>query len=131
MRVEGEKTIIGNKVIVADDTDIGYHIIEDVSKYSRNKINWVQENIDADNQFIREEIERARSFDDGKYATIAGKGKKTVVDYLFRKLNTAKEGYRSKVALDIADYHIDDIYSVLFAQVFYGPLQLGGLYGMI
>lgn len=64
MRVEGEKTIIGNKVIVADDTDIGYHIIKDVSRYSRKKIKWVQDTIDADNQFIRESIKRTRSFDD-------------------------------------------------------------------
>lgn len=53
MRVEGEKTIIGNKVIVADDTDIGYHIIEDVSRYSRNKIGFVQEEINAENEYIR------------------------------------------------------------------------------
>lgn len=53
MRVEGEKTIIGNKVIVADDTDIGYHIIKDVSRYSRNKIGFVQEEINAENEHIR------------------------------------------------------------------------------
>lgn len=47
------------------------------------------------------------TFDDGKYGVLKGKERAAVVDYLFRKLNTVKEGYRIGVALNIADYLID------------------------
>lgn len=47
------------------------------------------------------------TFDDGKYGVLKGKDRAAVVDYLFRKLNTVKEGYRIGVALNIADYLID------------------------
>lgn len=49
------------------------------------------------------------TFDDGKYGVLAGKNRTEVVNYLFKKLNTAKEGYRIGVALKIADYLIDNI----------------------
>lgn len=48
------------------------------------------------------------TFDDGKYGVLAGKNRTEVVDYLFKKLNTVKEGYRIGVALKIADYLIDN-----------------------
>lgn len=48
------------------------------------------------------------TFDDGKYGVLAGKNRAEVVDYLFKKLNTVKEGYRIGVALKIADYLIDN-----------------------
>lgn len=48
------------------------------------------------------------TFDDGKYGVLAGKNRTEVVDYLFKKLNAVKEGYRIGVALKIADYLIDN-----------------------
>ncbi len=48
------------------------------------------------------------TFDDGKYGVLAGKNRTEVVNYLFKKLNTVKEGYRIGVALKIADYLIDN-----------------------
>ncbi len=43
-----------------------------------------------------------------KYGSLSGKSKAEVVDMLFRQLNSAKEGYRSSVALNIADYLIEN-----------------------
>ena len=43
-----------------------------------------------------------------KYGSLSGKSKAEVVDMLFRQLNSAIEGYRSSVALNIADYLIEN-----------------------
>ena len=43
----------------------------------------------------------------GMQGELRGKDRQAVIDYLFQKLNTVKEGYRSGVALRIADYMIE------------------------
>ncbi len=43
-----------------------------------------------------------------KYGSLSGKSKAEVVDMLFRQLNSAKDGYRGTVALNIADYLIEN-----------------------
>ena len=43
----------------------------------------------------------------GMYGELRGKDRQAVIDYLFQKLNTVKEGYRGGVALRIADYMIE------------------------
>lgn len=63
----------------------------------------------ADAEAVINEImeERFVFEDDGQYGEISAKTRDEVVDYLFRKLNTVKEGYRIPVALNIADYLIE------------------------
>ncbi len=46
-------------------------------------------------------------FDD-KYGTLSGKSKAEIIDKLFTKLNSANEGYRTGVALNIADYILEN-----------------------
>lgn len=46
-------------------------------------------------------------FDD-KYGTLSGKSKAEVIDRLFTKLNSANEGHRTGVALNIADYILEN-----------------------
>lgn len=43
----------------------------------------------------------------GMYGELKGKDREAAIDYLFTKLNTAKEGYRAGVALKIADFMIE------------------------
>ena len=43
----------------------------------------------------------------GMYGELKGKDKRAVIDFLWQKLNTVKEGYRGGVALRIADYMIE------------------------
>lgn len=63
----------------------------------------------ADAEAVINEIMEERFIfeDDGQYGEISAKTRDEVVDYLFRKLNTVKEGYRIPVALNIADYLIE------------------------
>ena len=59
-------------------------------------------------EVINSIIEERLVFDDiGMYGELRGKDRQAVVDYLFQKLNTVKEGYRGGVALRIADYMIE------------------------
>ena len=68
-------------------------------------------------EVINSIIEERLVFEDiGMYGELRGKDRQAVIDYLFRKLNTVKEGYRGGVALRIADYMIEhtvltDMYS--------------------
>lgn len=43
----------------------------------------------------------------GMYGELRGKDRQQVIDYLYTKLNTVKEGYRTGVALKIADFLIE------------------------
>ena len=53
-------------------------------------------------------IEERLIFDNiGMYGELRGKDRQAAIDYLFKKLNTVKEGYRGGVALRIADYMIE------------------------
>lgn len=63
----------------------------------------------ADAEAVINEIMEERFIfeDDGQYGEISARTRDEVVDYLFRKLNTVKEGYRIPVALNIADYLIE------------------------
>lgn len=59
-------------------------------------------------EVINSIVEERLVFDrDGLYGELRGKDRQEVVDYLFKKLNTAKEGYRTGVALKIADFLIE------------------------
>ena len=59
-------------------------------------------------EVINSIIEERLVFDDIEmYGELRGKDRQAVVDYLFQKLNTVKEGYRGGVALRIADYMIE------------------------
>ena len=59
-------------------------------------------------EVINSIIEERLVFEDiGMYGELRGKDRQAVVDYLFQKLNTVKEGYRGGVALRIADYMIE------------------------
>ena len=59
-------------------------------------------------EVINSIIEERLVFEDiGMYGELRGKDRQAVIDYLFRKLNTVKEGYRGGVALRIADYMIE------------------------
>jgi hypothetical protein len=68
-------------------------------------------------EVINSIIEERLVFEDiGMQGELRGKDRQAVIDYLFRKLNTVKEGYRGGVALRIADYMIEhtvltDMYS--------------------
>lgn len=54
-------------------------------------------------------IEERLVFDKmGMYGELRGKDRQQVIDYLYTKLNTVKEGYRSGVALKIADFLIEN-----------------------
>lgn len=67
-------------------------------------------------------IEERLVFDEiGMYGELRGKDRQEAIDYLFRKLNTVKEGYRGGVALRIADFLIEhtvltDIYRVFLRE---------------
>ena len=53
-------------------------------------------------------IEERLVFDQiGMYGELRGKDKQAAINYLFEKLNSVKEGYRSGIALRIADYMIE------------------------
>lgn len=62
-------------------------------------------------------IEDRLVFEDiGMQGELRGKDRQEIIDYLFKELNSAKEGYRGGVALRIADYMIErtvltDMYS--------------------
>jgi len=59
-------------------------------------------------EVINSIIEERLVFEDiGMQGELRGKDRQAVIDYLFRKLNTVKEGYRGGVALRIADYMIE------------------------
>lgn len=68
-------------------------------------------------EVINSIIEERLVFEDiGMQGELRGKDRQAVIDYLFQKLNTVKEGYRGGVALRIADYMIErtvltDMYS--------------------
>jgi hypothetical protein len=59
-------------------------------------------------EVINSIIEERLVFEEiGMQGELRGKDRQAVVDYLFQKLNTVKEGYRGGVALRIADYMIE------------------------
>lgn len=59
-------------------------------------------------EVINSIIEERLVFEDiGMYGELRGKDRQAVIDYLFQKLNTVKEGYRGGVALKIADFMIE------------------------
>lgn len=59
-------------------------------------------------EVINSIIEERLVFEDiGMQGELRGKDRQAVIDYLFQKLNTVKEGYRGGVALRIADYMIE------------------------
>lgn len=59
-------------------------------------------------EVINSIIEERLVFEDiGMYGELRGKDRQAVIDYLFQKLNTVKEGYHGGVALRIADYMIE------------------------
>lgn len=66
----------------------------------------VYSKIDA-TEVINSIIDERLTLDD-KYGSLSGKNRAQVIDTLFRKLNTTPEGYRLGVALDIADYVINN-----------------------
>ena len=58
-------------------------------------------------EVINSIIDERLVFDD-KYGSLSGKSRAEVIETLFRKLNSTKEGYRIGVALNIADYIIEN-----------------------
>ncbi|MCM1455559.1 MAG: hypothetical protein NC037_03420, partial [Bacteroides sp.] len=66
----------------------------------------VYSKIDA-TEIINSIIDERLVFGD-KYGSLSGKSRAQVIDTLFTKLNNTAEGYRLGVALDIADYIIDN-----------------------
>lgn len=59
-------------------------------------------------EVINSIIEERLVFEEiGMQGELRGKDRQAVIDYLFQKLNTVKEGYRGGVALRIADYMIE------------------------
>ena len=59
-------------------------------------------------EVINSIIEERLVFEDiGMQGELRGKDRQAVIDYLFQKLNTVREGYRGGVALRIADYMIE------------------------
>lgn len=66
----------------------------------------VYSKIDA-TEIINSIIDERLVFGD-KYGSLSGKSRAQVIDTLFTKLNNTAEGYRLGVALDIADYVIDN-----------------------
>lgn len=66
----------------------------------------VYSKIDA-TEIINSIIDERLVFDD-KYGSLSGKSRAQVIDTLFTKLNNTSEGYRIGVALDIADYIINN-----------------------
>ena len=66
----------------------------------------VYSKIDA-TEIVNSIIDERLVFDD-KYGSLSGKSRAQVIDTLFTKLNNTSEGYRIGVALDIADYIINN-----------------------
>ncbi len=59
-------------------------------------------------EVINSIIEERLVFEEiGMQGALRGKDRQAVIDYLFQKLNTVKEGYRGGVALKIADFMIE------------------------
>lgn len=59
-------------------------------------------------EVINSIIEERLVFEEiGMQGELRGKDRQSVIDYLFQKLNTVKEGYRGGVALKIADFMIE------------------------
>ena len=59
-------------------------------------------------EVINSIIEERLVFEEiGMQGELRGKDRQAVIDYLFQKLNTVKEGYRGGVALKIADFMIE------------------------
>ncbi len=58
-------------------------------------------------EVINSIIDERLVFDD-KYGKLSGKSKAEIIDRLFTKLNSANEGYRTGVALNIADYILEN-----------------------
>lgn len=77
----------------------------------------------ADAEFIINDILTNRLNLDERYvANLSGKSKNEIIDYLFKQLNGANEGYRGTVALKIADYIIEnatmeDMYASMYDLV--------------
>lgn len=66
----------------------------------------VYSKIDA-TEIVNSIIDERLVFDD-KYGSLSGKSRAQVIDTLFTRLNNTSEGYRIGVALDIADYIINN-----------------------
>lgn len=114
------------------DTDMRYALAEDennrrvggLTKAQRAK--FVANNTKlkvysrADAEVIINDILANRLNLDERYvANLSGKSKNEIIDYLFKQLNGANEGYRGTVALKIADYIIEnatmeDMYSSMY-----------------
>lgn len=114
LRVELEKAgvkIDNNIRFALDDSDRdvrGNYTAGQRAKFAANNTAMkVYSRSDAES-VISAIMDERLTFDDGKYGVLAGKNRTEVVDYLFKKLNTVKEGYRIGVALKIADYLIDN-----------------------
>lgn len=114
LRVELEKAgvkIDNNIRFALDDSDRdvrGNYTAGQRAKFAANNTAMkVYSRSDAES-VISAIMDERLTFDDGKYGVLAGKNRAEVVDYLFKKLNTVKEGYRIGVALKIADYLIDN-----------------------
>lgn len=77
----------------------------------------------ADAEVIINDILANRLNLDERYvANLSGKSKNEIIDYLFKQLNGANEGYRGTVALKIADYIIEnatmeDMYASMYDLV--------------
>lgn len=77
----------------------------------------------ADAEVIINDILTNRLNLDERYvANLSGKSKNEIIDYLFKQLNGANEGYRGTVALKIADYIIEnatmeDMYASMYDLV--------------
>lgn len=108
LRVELEKAgvkIDNNIRFALDDSDRdvrGNYTAGQRAKFAANNTAMkVYSRSDAES-VISAIMDERLTFDDGKYGVLAGKNRTEVVDYLFKKLNTVKEGYRIGVALKIA-----------------------------
>ena len=89
--------------------DIRYSISK--TQYTKTKANLSREKVYNKNEaekVINSIVENVMVFDESKYGTINNKTREEVVTKLFEAFNTKNEGYRAGVALDIANYLIDN-----------------------
>lgn len=79
------------------------------AKFSANNTRFkVYSRVEAQD-VINSIIDERLDFGD-RYGYLSGKSKEQVIDMLFQKLNSTPEGYQIGVALDIADYIIENAY---------------------
>ena len=144
VQVYGENTPTRTELVKTLPDDIRFSLKDDEGDYNYSKgqiSKYVAEHSKAKaysktdaEQIVNTIVANQLSFGN-KYGEISNKTKSQVIDTLWHALNTKNEGYRGTVALEIADYIIDnaiaqDIYAVETEDTFVVDALKGYLHSM-